>query len=47
MSIVAEDAQLDLPAVANLGRSFRGRVVRPGDADYDAASISPMWSTTH
>jgi hypothetical protein len=37
MSIVAEDAHLDQPAVADLERSFRGRLVRPRDADYDAA----------
>jgi hypothetical protein len=37
MSIVAEDAHLDQPAVADLERSFRGRLVRPHDADYDAA----------
>jgi hypothetical protein len=37
MSIVAEDAQPDQHAVANLERLFRGPVVRPGDADYDAA----------
>jgi UDP-N-acetylenolpyruvoylglucosamine reductase len=37
MSIVAEDPQPDQHAVANLERLFRGRVVRPADAEYDAA----------
>jgi FAD binding domain/Berberine and berberine like len=37
MSIVAEDAPPEESAVANLERSFRGRLVRPADADYAAA----------
>ena len=37
MSILAEGAQLDQQDVANLERSFRGRLVRPGDGDYDSA----------
>src|ERR1700680_1376654 len=36
MSMVAEGPPLDQRAVATLERSFRGRLVRPGDADYDA-----------
>lgn len=37
MSIVADGAQLDQHAVAHLEHSFRGRLVRPDDAEYHAA----------
>ncbi|HEY4870140.1 MAG TPA: FAD-binding oxidoreductase [Candidatus Dormibacteraeota bacterium] len=37
MSTVAESAHLNQHDVANLERSLRGRLVRPGDADYQSA----------
>jgi hypothetical protein len=37
MSTLVEGAQLNHQDVANFARSFRGRLVRPGDGDYDSA----------
>ena len=35
MSKIAEEIRLDESAIVELGGSFRGELVRPGDADYD------------
>jgi len=42
MSMVAGNSQLDGRAVGNLERSFRGGLVRPDDAEYDAARA--LWN---